>query len=125
MLTHAITHQLLNMLLLPQSFLCLPIFPPSDASSNSNSSAGEGPVLGTLTFGSTRGDLDWQSLWWMPSVQLLCGWAAGALTQARAVERASVFDALDACSNIEQMAAVFVHQLPHALIDQVGWIGLI
>ncbi len=58
------------------SMLALPIVP----------SGSSGRMLGVLVLASLD-TTDWSQAWWMPSVQLICGWAAGALPQARATAR--------------------------------------
>lgn len=93
----------------PQSFLAVPII----------ASGSSGCIIGALSFGLTSIQ-DWGSAWWMSSIQLLCGWAAGALPQNRATYRAGFFDALWNTRDLDSLGAVFVHQLPHALVDQVG-----
>jgi hypothetical protein len=55
----------------------------------------------------------------MGSIQLLCGWAAGALPQNRATARASFFESLWGADDIDELGRVFVNQLPHAMADQV------
>lgn len=92
-----------------QSFLAVPII----------ASGGSGCIIGTLSFGLTS-VLDWGSAWWMSSIQLLCGWAAGALPQNRATARACFFDALWSATDLDSLGSVFVHQLPHALVDTVS-----
>lgn len=79
--------------------------------------SGSGDMVGLLTIASVQPHVDWGAI---PSLQLLAGWAAGALGQARAMQRTSFFDSLDECATIEQMGRVFVHQLPSALVDPVG-----
>lgn len=56
----------------------------------------------------------------MPSCQLICGWAAGALPQARAVLRVNFFDLLAQEDDLDQVAALLVRQLPNVLVDEVG-----
>lgn len=96
-----------------QSFLAVPII----------ASGSSGCIIGALSFGLTSIQ-DWGSAWWMSSIQLLCGWAAGALPQNRATSRACFFDALWSARDLDSLGAVFVHQLPHALVDQVGVFSL-
>jgi hypothetical protein len=92
-----------------QAFLAVPIL----------ASGGGGQVIGVLSFGSTH-HLDWSREWWMPSCQLICGWAAGALPQARAVLRVNFFDLLAQEEDLDQVAARLVRQLPNVLVDEVG-----
>jgi hypothetical protein len=91
-----------------QSFLAVPVI----------ASGSNGQVIGVLSFGAVIAR-DWASEWWMSSIQLLCGWAAGALPQAKAVLRTNFFDALGCMEDMDQVAGLIVHQLPHVLIDQV------
>jgi hypothetical protein len=97
----------------PQAFLAVPIL----------ASGGSGQVIGVLSFGNTH-HLDWSREWWMPSCQLICGWAAGALPQARAVLRVNFFDLLAQEEDLDQVAALLVRQLPNVLVDEVGWLLL-
>jgi hypothetical protein len=92
-----------------QSFLVVPIIASGSA----------GSVIGALSFGLTS-ITDWGLAWWMSSIQLLCGWAAGALPQNRATARATFFDALWSASDLQDVGRVFVSQLPAAMADQVG-----
>ncbi|KAF8056396.1 MAP3K12 [Scenedesmus sp. PABB004] len=89
-----------------RSFLAVPII----------ASGSSGSIIGTLSFGLTS-ICDWGSAWWMSSIQLLCGWAAGALPQNRATARANFFDELWAATTLDELGRVFVHGLPHALAD--------
>lgn len=82
-------------------------------------SGSAGSVIGALSFGLTS-ITDWGLAWWMSSIQLLCGWAAGALPQNRATARATFFDALWSASDLQDVGRVFVSQLPAAMADQVG-----
>jgi hypothetical protein len=93
---------------LPQSFLTVPII----------ASGSSGSIIGALSFGLTS-ITDWGSAWWMGSIQLLCGWAAGALPQNRASARACFFDALWSARDLDELGRCFVHQLPQALVDPV------
>jgi hypothetical protein len=95
--------------LLPQSFLAVPII----------ASGSSGSIIGALSFGLTS-ITDWGSAWWMGSIQLLCGWAAGALPQNRASARACFFDALWGARDLDELGRCFVHQLPQALVDPVS-----
>lgn len=96
------------MLACRQSFLAVPII----------ASGSSGSIIGVLSFGRTS-ITDWGGAWWMSSIQLLCGWAAGALPQHRATARANFFDDLWAARDLDGLGAVFVHRLPAALADQV------
>lgn len=93
---------------LRQSFLAVPII----------ASGSSGSIIGALSFGLTAIS-DWGSAWWMGSIQLLCGWAAGALPQNRASARACFFDALWGARDLDELGRVFVHGLPQALVDPV------
>ncbi|WIA14831.1 hypothetical protein OEZ85_001550 [Tetradesmus obliquus] len=89
-----------------RSFLAVPII----------ASGSSGSIIGALSFGLTAIS-DWGSAWWMGSIQLLCGWAAGALPQNRASARACFFDALWGARDLDELGRVFVHGLPQALVD--------
>lgn len=97
-----------------QSFLAVPII----------ASGSSGSIIGALSFGLTSIQ-DWGSVWWMSSIQLLCGWAAGALPQNRATARARFFDALWAAKDLDSLGRIFVHHLPNALVDPVSSRGVI
>jgi hypothetical protein len=99
----------LRALLLLQSFLAVPII----------ASGSSGSIIGALSFGLTS-ITDWGSAWWMDSIQLLCGWAAGALPQNRASARVCFFDALWSARDLDELGRCFVHQLPQALVDPVS-----
>jgi hypothetical protein len=104
---------LLLLLLLLQSFLAVPIIASGSA----------GSIIGGLSFGLTS-ITDWGLAWWMSSIQLLCGWAAGALPQNRATARVAFFDALWSATDLQDLGRVFVTQLPSAMADQVRHGGL-
>lgn len=99
----------LLLLLLLQSFLVVPIIASGSA----------GSIIGALSFGLTC-ITDWGMAWWMNSIQLLCGWAAGALPQNRATARAAFFDALWSAADLQDVGRVFVNQLPAAMADPVS-----
>jgi hypothetical protein len=103
---------LLLLLLLLQSFLAVPIIASGSA----------GSIIGALSFGLTS-ITDWGLAWWMSSIQLLCGWAAGALPQNRATARVAFFDALWSATDLQDLGRVFVQQLPSAMADQVRHYG--
>lgn len=90
-------------------------------------SGSAGSIIGALSFGLTS-ITDWGIAWWMSSIQLLCGWAAGALPQNRATARAAFFDALWSARDLQDVGSVFVQQLPAAMADQVcacgGCVGM-
>jgi hypothetical protein len=90
-----------------QSFLAVPIIASGSA----------GSIIGALSFGLTS-ITDWGLAWWMSSIQLLCGWAAGALPQNRSTARATFFDALWGAGSLQELGSVFVQQLPSAMADQ-------
>ncbi|GBF96720.1 hypothetical protein Rsub_09462 [Raphidocelis subcapitata] len=75
-----------------------------------------GRVIGVLTV-ATVAVTDWGEAWWMPSVQLLSGWAAGTLPQYRCGARAALLEAARAADSLESLAACLVHGLPRALAD--------
>lgn len=90
-----------------RSFLCVPII-------GSGCGRPAGRVIGALSLGQTSA-ADWSSAWWMPSIQLLSGWAAGALHTSRATVRACFFDALWAAPCLEELGRVVVERLGPAL----------
>lgn len=96
-----------DVLVCMQSFLAVPIIASGSA----------GSIIGALSFGLTS-ITDWGLAWWMSSIQLLCGWAAGALPQNRSTARATFFDALWGASSLQELGSVFVQQLPSAMADQ-------
>lgn len=89
-----------------QSFIAVPIVASGSSST----------VIGMLSFGCIH-LLDWDKEWWMPSIQLICGWAAGALPQSRAFARVSFFDLLSTCQDLDSLARAFVFELPSVLND--------
>lgn len=91
-----------------RSLMCLPLL----------ASNGAGACVGALSMGCTE-PMDWQSQWWTPSLQLITGWAASALTQTRAMQRAAFFEALSTAPDLDSLAATVVHALP-ALFQDVS-----
>lgn len=89
------------------SFLAVPV-----TSSNNRTE-----LLGVLSFGRTDPCI-WEEEWWMPSTELICGWAAGALQHARAVQRCSFLECLRECESLSALASTMVHTLPYVLTDQ-------
>eukprot|EP00879_Flechtneria_rotunda_P010050 GHRR01010508.1.p1 GENE.GHRR01010508.1~~GHRR01010508.1.p1 ORF type:complete len:486 (+),score=179.88 GHRR01010508.1:1319-2776(+) len=89
-----------------RSFLAVPII----------ATGSSGSIIGALSFGLTAIS-DWGAAWWMSSIQLLCGWAAGALPQYRTTAKACFFDAVWNAANLDGLASAFVHHLPLALVD--------
>lgn len=89
-----------------RSLMCLPVM----------ASKGGG-LIGALSFGATEA-MVWEEAWWMPSVQLITGWAAGALVQTRSAQRAAMFEGLSSANDMEELAAVFVRGLPDLLADE-------
>jgi len=55
----------------------------------------------------------------MGSIQLLCGWAAGALPQNQATARAAFFDALLAARDLDGWAGCLFGTCLTPMVDQV------
>ena len=77
---------------------------------------GADEVVGVLTFAAAS-RCDWGAAWWLPSAQLLCGWAAGALPQVRAGARTALLEAVQRAPTLDALAACLVHGLPRVIAD--------